>query len=79
MYRLLEFAVLIDDASLVLTPSTVAHTFCRHHGECGETEQIRRIVDFLEREIIKLVASDLTNRHNRDKVILRPSVNNNAQ
>lgn len=57
-----------DDASIVLAPSAVVNTYCRQHSDCIEVATVKRIIDHLEAKILEILASDLSQRNNREKV-----------
>lgn len=68
LYQLLEFADRKPDPMLVLTPTTVVHTFCRLHADCSENEIVKRFIVRLEERVQKSLATNLMKRSNRETV-----------
>lgn len=68
MLTLLEHVDSLGDASIVLAPSAVVNTFCRHHSDCNDVSQVKQIVNHLETKTIEMLSVDLTIRKNREMV-----------
>lgn len=68
LYRLLEHNNPNNNALFVLTPTTVVHTYCRHHSDCSDNDQVKKIADLLEQKITVLFENGVTTRINREKV-----------
>lgn len=56
----------------ILTPTAVAHTFCRNHNGCETYDGIRDIVEFLETELMEQLGLDSGKRVVRERVIILP-------
>lgn len=54
----------------ILTPTAVAHTFCRNHNGCETYTGIRDIVEFLETELMEQLGLDSEKRVVRERVII---------
>lgn len=70
LYQILEYADRNPDPMFVLTPTTVVHTFCRLHSDCGENEIVQRFITLLEESVHKSLATNLLKRSNREKVYI---------
>lgn len=56
------------DPIFVLSPTSVVHTYCRRHSECGDDNDVKKFVNLLEDRISVALGKDLYKRTNREKV-----------
>lgn len=68
LYMVLENEVNNLEPIFILGPTSVVHTFCRNHGECGENSVVKDFIGFLETNILETLQKDLSVRRNREKV-----------
>lgn len=68
LYTVLENEVNNPEPIFILGPTSVVHTFCRNHGDCGDYSVVKDFVGFLEANIIENLQKDLSVRRNREKV-----------
>lgn len=66
-HQLLTYSDDLADPIYVLSTTSVAHTFCRHHPDCGKEQAIGDIVHYLEDCIVKRLRTNLKIRANREK------------
>ncbi|XP_055713060.1 uncharacterized protein LOC129807664 isoform X2 [Phlebotomus papatasi] len=52
MLTLIEYGKSVKNPSAILSATAVVHSFCKYHSECGTSENVRKIIDYLEHEIM---------------------------
>lgn len=67
LYNLIQYADNSTDPIYILSTTSVAHTFCRNHPDCGNNAAIQNIVRFLEDGIIQKLDNDISRRNVREK------------
>lgn len=58
------------DPDYILTPTAVAHTYCKYHDECADNEDIIKMLDYLEKIITKILRKGPLNRENSERLMV---------
>lgn len=69
-YSLMEFGRDRSDPDFILTPTAVAHTYCKYHDDCHENESIVQMIEFLEGRITRAMHKDTLNRAGRESMLV---------
>lgn len=69
-YALMEFGRDTADPDFILTPTAVAHTFCKYNDECYENESIIKMIEFLEGRITRAMHKEKLNRADREAMMV---------
>lgn len=60
----------VTDPIYILSATSVAHTYCRNHADCDQNAAIKKMVDYLEENILKRINESLPLRAQRDKACI---------
>lgn len=66
----MEYGRDLSNPDFILTPTAVAHTYCKYHDECGEHESIVQMMEFLEGRVTRLMNQKSLNRADREKMMV---------
>lgn len=69
-YALMEFGRDTDNSDFILSPTAIAHTYCKYHDECAENESIIRMMEFLEGRITRLMNKGSFTRADRERMMI---------
>lgn len=68
LFSVLEREISNPEPIFILSPTAVVHTYCRNHRDCGENDEVKTYIDFLERNTVEELNKNLLVRTNREKV-----------
>lgn len=68
LFTVLEHEIKNPEPIFILSPTAVVHTYCRNHRDCGENDEVKNYIDFLERNTLDELKKNLLVRMNREKV-----------
>ena len=69
-YSLMEYGASTSNTDFVLTPTAVAHTYCKYHDNCEEDESVIKMLEFLEKRITKLMHKDQLSRAEKESLMV---------
>lgn len=69
-YALMEYGRDNPNPDFTLTPTAVAHTFCKYHEECIENESIVKMLESLEGRITRLMNKERMTRPDREALMV---------
>ncbi|CAD7080164.1 unnamed protein product [Hermetia illucens] len=67
---LIEYGKKVNEPDYILGSTAVIHTFCRYHSNCGNYDQVKQIVQFLENEGTELLTQNLNLRKFKERMII---------
>lgn len=70
MFSLMEFGHGKHSFDFILTPSAVAHTFCKYHEECHNNGDIIKMLEYLEGVITSTISKPSLNRQDKETVMV---------
>lgn len=70
MFTLMEYGGSSLNPDYILTPTAVAHTYCKYHDECAENEDIIKMLDYLEQVIAKILQKGKLNRETTEQLMV---------
>lgn len=69
-FALMEYGRDMTNPDFILTPTAVAHTFCKYQDECQENESIIKMIEFLEGRITRSMHKDRLSRADRETMLV---------
>lgn len=68
LFAILQKEIKSPEPLFILSPTAVVHTYCRNHHDCGESDEVKNYVNFLETNALEGLQKNLSVRANREKV-----------
>lgn len=69
-HALMEFGRDTGNYDFILTPTSVARTYCKYHDECHENESVIKMIEFLEGRVTLAMNKEKLNRSEREAMIV---------